>query len=70
MKKIVAVLALCASAQGAIAAGLDCRAIQNATERLACYDAAGQDGDSASAYFSDFPFSGVDAFATVPAPAT
>ena len=40
MKKILAVLALCGSAQGAIAAGPDCRAIQSAGERLACYDAA------------------------------
>ena len=40
MKTIVIVLALCASAQGARAAGPDCRAIQGAGERLACYDAA------------------------------
>jgi hypothetical protein len=40
MKKIVAVLALCACAHGADAAGPDCRAIQGADERLACYDAA------------------------------
>ena len=40
MRKIVAVLALCACAQGARAAGPDCRAIQGAGERLACYDAA------------------------------
>lgn len=40
MKKIVAVLALCVCAQGALAAGPDCRAIQNTGERLACYDAA------------------------------
>jgi hypothetical protein len=40
MKRIVAVLALCACAQGARAAGPDCRAIQGAGERLACYDAA------------------------------
>jgi hypothetical protein len=40
MKRIVAVLALCACAQGAHAAGPDCRAIQGADERLACYDAA------------------------------
>jgi hypothetical protein len=40
MKKIVVVLALFGSAQGALAAGPDCRAIQNAGERLACYDAA------------------------------
>ena len=40
MKKIVALLALCAWAQTAIAAGPDCRAIESAGERLACYDAA------------------------------
>jgi Type VI secretion system VasI, EvfG, VC_A0118 len=40
MKKIIAVLALCGFAQGALAAGPDCRAIQSAGERLACYDAA------------------------------
>jgi hypothetical protein len=40
MKRIVAVLALCACAQGARAAGPDCRAIQGSGERLACYDAA------------------------------
>jgi len=40
MKVIVAVLALCVCAQGAHAAGPDCRAIQTAAERLACYDAA------------------------------
>jgi hypothetical protein len=40
MKKTLAVLALCGSVQGAFAAGPDCRAIQSASERLACYDAA------------------------------
>ena len=40
MKKIVAVVTLCACAQGAVAAGPDCRAIESAAERLACYDAA------------------------------
>lgn len=41
MEKIVAVLVLgAASVQGALAAGSDCRAIQSAGERLACYDAA------------------------------
>jgi hypothetical protein len=40
MKKIVAVLVLFASAQGAFAAGPDCRTISGAGERLACYDAA------------------------------
>jgi hypothetical protein len=40
MKKIVAALVLCASAQGALAAGPDCRTVVGAAERLACYDAA------------------------------
>lgn len=40
MKTIVILLALCACAQGARAAGPDCRPIQGAGERLACYDAA------------------------------
>ena len=40
MKTIVAVLALCAYAPGALAAGPDCRAIENMGDRLACYDAA------------------------------
>jgi hypothetical protein len=40
MKTIVAVLALCACAQGARAAEPDCRAVPGASERLACYDAA------------------------------
>jgi endo-alpha-1,4-polygalactosaminidase (GH114 family) len=42
MRTIVAVLALCACAQGARAAESDCRVIQGAGERLACYDAAAQ----------------------------
>ena len=40
MKKIAALLAMCVYAQHAFAAGPDCRAIENAGERLACYDAA------------------------------
>jgi len=40
MKKTLAVVALCACAQGALAAGPDCRAIEKTSERLACYDAA------------------------------
>jgi Type VI secretion system VasI, EvfG, VC_A0118 len=40
MKTILAVLALCASAQGTLAAGADCRSIPGTGERLACYDAA------------------------------
>ena len=42
MKTIVAVLALCACAQGARASGPDCRTIPGASDRLACYDAASQ----------------------------
>jgi hypothetical protein len=40
MKTILAALALCASAQGTLAAGADCRSIPGTGERLACYDAA------------------------------
>lgn len=40
MKRIFAALALCAFAQGALAAGPECRAIESGRERLACYDAA------------------------------
>lgn len=40
MKMVFAVLALCAYAQSALAAGSDCRAIDGTTARLACYDAA------------------------------
>jgi hypothetical protein len=40
MKITVAVLVLCALAQGALAKGPDCRSIENANGRLACYDAA------------------------------
>jgi hypothetical protein len=39
MKKIAVLLMLCACPQRALAAGPDCRAIENAGERLACYDA-------------------------------
>ena len=39
MRKIVAVLILCACTSSALAAGPDCRVIQSAGERLACYDA-------------------------------
>lgn len=39
MKTIVAVLVLCACTSSALAAGPDCRMIQSAGERLACYDA-------------------------------
>ena len=40
MKMALAILALCACAQSALAAGLDCRAIESTSGRLACYDAA------------------------------
>jgi hypothetical protein len=40
MKTILAVLALCAFAQSALAVGPDCRAIESTIGRLACYDAA------------------------------
>jgi hypothetical protein len=40
MKMTLAVLALCAFAQSALAAGPDCRAIESTSGRLACYDAA------------------------------
>lgn len=40
MKTFVAVLALCAFAQGALAASPECRAIESNSARLACYDAA------------------------------
>jgi hypothetical protein len=40
MKIIVAVLVLCALAQSALAKEPDCRSIENASGRLACYDAA------------------------------
>jgi hypothetical protein len=40
MKIALAVLALCACTQSALAAGPDCRAIESTSGRLACYDAA------------------------------
>jgi hypothetical protein len=40
MKTVVAVLALCAFASSALAAGRECRAIESTSARLACYDAA------------------------------
>ncbi|HEV7411935.1 MAG TPA: hypothetical protein VGO01_25900 [Bradyrhizobium sp.] len=40
MKITVAVLVLCASVHSALAKGPDCRSIENAGGRLACYDAA------------------------------
>jgi len=53
MKRIVAVLALCACAQGARAAGPDCRTIQGASERLACYDAAQPKKDKPASIATD-----------------
>jgi hypothetical protein len=40
MKTIIAVLALCTFATGALAAGTDCRTIESNSVRLSCYDAA------------------------------
>jgi hypothetical protein len=69
MKKTLAVLALCASAQSALAAGPDCRAIERTSERLACYDAASPpkkekpaavDNDASRAAYKD-PFIAEDA---------
>ena len=40
MKIFIAVLALCAFAPAALAAGADCRAVESTSARLACYDAA------------------------------
>ncbi len=39
MKTILAVLALCVCATGALAAVPECRVIENANARLSCYDA-------------------------------
>jgi hypothetical protein len=40
MKTVVAVLALCAFAPGALAASKECRSVESTSARLACYDAA------------------------------
>ena len=40
MKTVVAVLALCGFAPGALAASPECRAVESSSARLACYDAA------------------------------
>jgi hypothetical protein len=40
MSKTLALLALCAFTQSALAAGPDCSAIERTSDRLACYDAA------------------------------
>jgi len=39
MKAVLAVVALCAFAPGALAAAPECRAIENTNARLLCYDA-------------------------------
>jgi hypothetical protein len=39
MKMALAVLALCAFAESALAVGPECRAIESKSARLACYDA-------------------------------
>ena len=40
MKTILAALAMCVCAQGAVAAAPECRAIASTSARLSCYDAA------------------------------
>ena len=40
MKKFAVLFVLCACTQRSLAGGPDCRAIENAVDRLACYDAA------------------------------
>jgi len=40
MKTTIALLALCAFTQSALAKGPECRGIENTSGRLACYDAA------------------------------
>ena len=69
MKTILAVLALCVCATGALAAVPECRVIENANARLSCYDAvyppkmeksvAAEKDPSRSAYTD--PFSAEDA---------
>jgi hypothetical protein len=39
MKAVIAVLALCAFASSALAAGQECRLVESTRARLACYDA-------------------------------
>ena len=53
MKRIFAALALCAFAQGALAAEPGCRAIEKAPERLACYDAAAPKKDKPASVETD-----------------
>jgi hypothetical protein len=40
MKTVVAVLAMCAFASSALAAGQECRSVESTSARIACYDAA------------------------------
>jgi hypothetical protein len=40
MKAAITLLALCVFAQSALAAGPDCRAIEDNNQRLTCFDAA------------------------------
>ncbi|MEA2941912.1 MAG: hypothetical protein QOD09_2441 [Bradyrhizobium sp.] len=72
MKITLAVLALCALAQSALAKEPDCRSIENANGRLACYDAvtapkvakpAAGPGDASRPPFTD-PFVAEDARTT------
>ncbi len=72
MKMSFAVLALCAFAQSAHAAGPDCSAIESMSGRLACYDAASTpkirkpavvENDTARAAYKD-PFIAEDARTT------
>jgi hypothetical protein len=72
MKITVAVLMLCALAQSALAKGPNCRSIENASGRLACYDAASPpkaakpaavESDGSRAPFTD-PFVAEDARTT------
>jgi len=72
MNKIIAVLALFACAQSALAAGPECRAIESTNARLACYDAASPpkvekpvpvEKDAARGAYKD-PFSDEDARTT------
>ena len=72
MKIFLALLALCALAPGARAAGADCRAVESTSARLACYDAAsppksekrkGVEKDAARSEYQD-PFLAEDARTT------
>jgi hypothetical protein len=72
MKTTLALLALCAFAQSALAAGPECRAIESTGARLACYDAAsppkitkpaGVEKDAPRAEYKD-PFLAEDARTT------